>query len=304
MKKRKEFETFSSKVLLFGEHIINKGARGLAIPSDLYSGYLCFENLNDAKYIESNNTLQKLATFIISNDAIQKQLDTNQLLTDIEEGLIFESNIPIGYGMGSSGALVAAIVKHYGKEKILKADLQTQKQYLASIESFFHGKSSGLDPIVSFINEPLLVSDTHTERVALKDKKKQFIEVSLIDTGISRSTSKWVNIFLKRAQISPFDKVLESSYKPANELCIDSFLSNQYLPFWKSLKIISQLQYDYLTDFIPKPFHEKWKDGLRYNEFYLKICGAGGGGFMLCFSKAEAREQILKSTALNTILRF
>lgn len=36
------FQTFPSKVLLFGEHIINKGAQGLAIPSRLYSGKLTY----------------------------------------------------------------------------------------------------------------------------------------------------------------------------------------------------------------------------------------------------------------------
>jgi mevalonate kinase len=304
MKKKKEFEPFPAKVLLFGEHIINRGARGLAVPTYNYSGFFRFEKLNDKAFTHSNQSLHKLAEFIIGNDAIQKHIDTNQLLSDIEDGLIFESNIPVGYGLGSSGALVAALVKAYGDKKILATNLHEQKKFLAAIESFFHGKSSGLDPIVSFTGEPLIVSDLSTERVTLKKSKNQYVDISLIDTHISRSTSTWVNHFLKRSKVAPFDKVLELSYKPANELCIESFLANKHASFWKALKIISQLQYDYLTDFIPKSFHQIWKDGLQNNEYYLKICGAGGGGFILCFSKTEAREQVLKSMEINSILRF
>jgi len=304
MKKKKEFEPIPAKVLLFGEHIINRGARGLAVPTYNYSGFFRFEKLNDKSFTDSNQSLHKLAEYIIGNDAIQKYIDTNQLLSDIEDGLIFESNIPIGYGLGSSGALVAALVKAYGDKKILAANLHEQKKFLSAIESFFHGKSSGLDPIVSFIGEPLIVSDLSTERATIKKSKNQYVDVSLIDTNISRSTSTWVNRFLKRSKVAPFDKVLELSYKPANELCIESFLANKHANFWKALKIISQLQYDYLTDFIPKSFHQIWKDGLQNNEYYLKICGAGGGGFILCFSKTEAREQVLKSMEINSILRF
>jgi mevalonate kinase len=32
---------------------------------------------------------------------------------------------------------------------------------------------------------------------------------------------------------------------------------------------------------IPKNFQTIWRDGLISEEYYLKLCGAGGGGFLL-----------------------
>ena len=37
----------------------------------------------------------------------------------------------------------------------------------------------------------------------------------------------------------------------------------------------------YLPPMIPFELRELWMQGLESKDFYLKICGAGGGGFML-----------------------
>ena len=76
---------FHSKVLLFGEHIINKGAMGLAVPFKHYDGVLRFyDNLDDIKVAESNKSLQLLADYIIHHPNLSKLYDTNQLIEDID----------------------------------------------------------------------------------------------------------------------------------------------------------------------------------------------------------------------------
>ena len=66
--------------------------------------------------------------------------------------MYFDSSIPQGYGIGSSGALVASIYDQYALDKITvlenltKEKLQHLKTVFAAMESFFHGKSSGLRP--------------------------------------------------------------------------------------------------------------------------------------------------------------
>ena len=45
-------------------------------------------------------------------------LECRELTKDIEAGMYFDSSIPQGYGVGSSGALVAAIYDKYTKNKI------------------------------------------------------------------------------------------------------------------------------------------------------------------------------------------
>ena len=36
---------------------------------------------------------------------------------------------------------------------------------------------------------------------------------------------------------------------------------------------------------IPQQFHELWKKGIETNDYYLKLCGSGGGGYILGFTE-------------------
>ena len=86
-----------------------------------------------------------------------------QLRKDLANGLYFDSSIPQGYGIGSSGALVAAVYDRYANSKITILENLTRdkllklKQIFGLMESFFHGKSSGLDPLNSFLSLPILI---------------------------------------------------------------------------------------------------------------------------------------------------
>ena len=47
---------------------------------------------------------------------------------DIKRGLFFKSSIPIGYGLGSSGALVSAVYNQYFFNKIeISEDISSNK---------------------------------------------------------------------------------------------------------------------------------------------------------------------------------
>ncbi len=96
MPKKLSHKIFHSKVLLFGEHIINKGATGLAVPFDHYDGLLKFGDLKNENIRKSNTSLSKIAHYIIHHDGLGKLYDTNNLLGDIEKGLYLDSNIPQG----------------------------------------------------------------------------------------------------------------------------------------------------------------------------------------------------------------
>ncbi len=86
------------------------------------------------------------------------------LKTDVERGMYFDSSIPQGYGVGSSGALVAAIYDKYADNKITVLENLTREKLLqlknifSQMESFFHGKSSGLDPLNSYLSIPILIN--------------------------------------------------------------------------------------------------------------------------------------------------
>jgi mevalonate kinase len=90
------------------------------------------------------------------------------LQNDIDKGMYFDSSIPQGYGVGSSGALVAAIYDKYATQKITilenltREKLLALKKIFAAMESFFHGKSSGLDPLNSYLSLPILINSTES----------------------------------------------------------------------------------------------------------------------------------------------
>jgi mevalonate kinase len=42
---------------------------------------------------------------------------------------------------------------------------------------------------------------------------------------------------------------------------------------------------------IPDRFKPCWKDGLTSNDFSLKLCGSGGGGYLLGFTENLTKTQ-------------
>ena len=155
---------FYSKILLFGEYGIIKDSKGLSIPYNFYNGALKYgQNQNDVS-TESNNILKEYYQYLkaLDNDLVSFNLD--QMASDIFRGMYFDSSIPRGYGVGSSGALVAAVYDRYALEKITVLENLTREKLLnlkdifAAMESFFHGNSSGLDPLNSYLSLPILIS--------------------------------------------------------------------------------------------------------------------------------------------------
>lgn len=285
---------FHSKLLLFGEHIINKGAVGLAIPLEKYDGVLRIGNLKERGIVESNQAIETLAHYIIHNDCLSGVFDTNQMLEDLERGLYFDSNIPQGYGVGSSGALVAAVYYQYRKTKKKNYVVSELKNELAELESHFHGKSSGLDAIVCYLNKAVLINRGEVaETFILPKSKNEVLKLFLLDTRVERKTSPYVNLFLEKCKDKKFLNTIEKGIVPSNNIAIESFLGNNYVDLMRSVKIISQLQLDLFNEFIPKRFHGVWLEGLKHNNYHLKICGAGGGGFIIGFAKADADLSIL-----------
>jgi mevalonate kinase len=47
--------------------------------------------------------------------------------------------------------------------------------------------------------------------------------------------------------------------------------------------MVSRLQLQYFTPMVPANMRDVWEYGLDSGKYSMKICGAGGGGFMLGF---------------------
>jgi mevalonate kinase len=68
------------------------------------------------------------------------------------------------------------------------------------------------------------------------------------------------------------------------------------------MKLLSKFQFEHFKPMIPKLFNKMWKRGLDSGEYYLKLCGAGGGGFILGFTKNyELTKKQLKGQNLELL---
>lgn len=291
-------EQFNSKVLLFGEYAVLHEGMALVIPCDKYNGRLDFyataTNKKFAK--QSNEFLSKFCEFVAAHMDDEFLLEVKLFEQELKQGLFFRSTIPQGYGLGSSGALVAAIFLRYLKKaKVAKDDIkaltfqkiQELKEGLGNLESFFHGVSSGLDPLSIILNEPILYKNAKDIRTATLPKisAEEKNVIFLLDTKFPRCTSTMMDRFYSLYNEESFKKKFGEHIIQNNNRSISSFLNNDSEDFYRSIHNLSKFQLQEMKDFFPKPLQKEVAAGLEHGDYSLKICGAGGGGFMLGFTK-------------------
>jgi len=265
---------YPAKILLLGEYTILNGSKALAIPYHDLEGKWSFEvNELDSRVASR----ESLLSFIEKSGALSVDLDS--MRKDYENGLWFDSSIPQGFGLGSSGAVIAAIYQRYGKKTL---SLDDDKKALARLEDFFHGSSSGIDPLVSHIQQTLLIH-SFSEVEVLKTKP-QLDGFFLLNTGKPRQTGPLVEIYQKKLKDPQFMRgCAEILVKDVN-FSIDAILKNDCLNLFHHLWHISKFQWDFFQEMIPIKEREVWTRGLETGDYILKLCGAGGGGYILGYS--------------------
>jgi mevalonate kinase len=275
---------YPSKILLLGEYTIIQNSAALAIPYTHYKS--CWSDHPSAKNFEntiepsfSKQSLQKIVVDLKSLN--YPLLDLNQLEKDLNEGLWLCTNSPMGYGLGSSGAVCAAIYDRYGLQKT--KDLQLLKQELALLEHSFHGKSSGIDPLIAYVKQPLWVHPDKTIHSIQLPKKKEGA-IFLIDTQLPRISTPLINFFVASCEQANFNQSFVRPVSASVDKAIHALIEGDFKNLMQSIQVISELQLAFLPPMIPSLVRELWQQGLDSNDFYLKICGAGGGGFMLGFA--------------------
>src|SRR5690606_28744578 len=108
-------------------------------------------------------------------------IDLLKMKEDLDQGIWFDSDIPQGFGLGSSGAVIAAIFEKYGHPT---RSIDGDKDKLARLEDFFHGSSSGLDPLVSHNQKPLLIHNFN--KVEVLEERPNLEGFFLLNTGRPR----------------------------------------------------------------------------------------------------------------------
>ena len=304
---------FYSKILLFGEYGIIKNSKGLSIPYNFYKGGLKTGDLSNKTISKSNEILSQFREYLKKIDPKIVSFNFSTMDDDLSNGMYFDSTIPQGYGVGSSGALVAAFYDRYGKNKITvlenltKDKILTLKDVFSKMESYFHGKSSGLDPLNSYLSLPILIrSKTSIETTGIPTQSQNGKgAVFLLDSGESSKTAPMVDIFLKSMKNKDYSKFFREEFIKITDSCVDNFVEGNFKSLILDIKKLSEIVLKNFKPMIPENFHKIWKKGIDTNDYFLKLCGSGGGGYILGFTKdIKKAEQSLKDFNLEVVYHF
>jgi mevalonate kinase len=288
-----------AKLLIFGEYSILLGSSALSMPFRQLGASFDFNHHNatdlSSEATVSNNHLRRMCDYLSGRSSVfNKHLDLERFKADISKGLYLKSNIPQRYGVGSSGALCAAVFEEYRSDRkgsYLSKEVnsyQSLREIFMEMESFFHGRSSGFDPLVSFLNMPLVL-DKNGEVVPASPLDQLFsdpgLQMVLIDSGQQCSTGPLVSAFL--ASFAPGRTISDAGHVLCSlvDAAIGKVLAGDVNGLWDEITGISRFQLTNMGHLIPGWLKPVWAEGLQAGMFAMKLCGSGGGGFLLCFTR-------------------
>lgn len=264
---------YNGKLLLFGEYLILEGGEAFALPLDSFYGQF--------QLGQNSNKLLPIALchYLSAQSYSNASLKIELIEKAFNEGLSFNSTILSGYGNGSSGALSAALYDQFYDKTA--PSLQNDRTNLSIIESFFQGKSSGIDPLVCYYNKTIYIKSDGSIEINIEVEEKNLKDWYLLDSHIPRNTEKLVAIFKENLSSNEYQAKL-TTLKNKSNLAIKHFLntSNKFGLVYL-IQHVSRVQFDLFQDMILDTIKEHWSTGLSSLDYSIKLCGAGGGGFYL-----------------------
>ncbi|MEM1217172.1 MAG: hypothetical protein AAGJ82_15865 [Bacteroidota bacterium] len=282
---------YSAKLLLFGEHTILRGSRALAQP---LASYGC-------TWVRATGATTYTAQLRAFSEYLAAQLPDcfaiQQWQEDLAAGWHLHSTIPIGYGLGSSGSVCAAVFDRYataqGQRQLRE---RGPKAFFAVMESHFHGASSGTDPLIIHEQQTLeLFPDGTYAAVTIAPLPAPW-RLFLLDTQTPRKTTTFVQYFLQRfEEEDDFRTMVNKEWISATHAAIDALKAGQITDFAEAFRRISRFQLDHLPPMVIPSVRDVWTQGLSSQAYSLKICGAGGGGCCLGLTADWPRTRELLS---------
>jgi len=266
---------YPSKILIAGEYTILNGSGALAIPF----AKCCMQWQKDTHTRDAE--LEAFYRFLVADEELCKVLDLAKFQTALQGHWKLSSSIPRGYGLGSSGAVCAAVWDRFQMDAGQSLDQKAIHQVLKKMESYFHGQSSGMDPMVSYYHMPVVFDGQDIRTLeGLNAASFDVFNMYLLDSGISRQTQNGIQWYRKQCEQEAYCQKM-ATMTLHNKQLIDALLvrdSQQVTKSWEQLSRWSLECYDGL---IPSTLRPIWKAGIEQQSFYLKLCGAGGGGYFL-----------------------
>jgi mevalonate kinase len=264
-------KSYPAKILLYGEQTVLRGGRGLAVPYPRLSLRWQAGQPDKRLLAFANYLAENLPTELFQATEFKDFLQSGQRLT---------GDIPTGYGLGSSGAVSAAAWDGFATEAGKSLAGENLRQLLAGMERHFHGQSSGTDPLICYLNQPVLLGGGQPPAVTeLPDGWNDGF--FLLDTGIERSASEYINRFTSRYDADAgFAKAIDTEWTAPANAAIAALIAGDRAALWQHTARLSGFQRREFPDFIPENLHRIWTS----EGYVLKLCGAGGGGMVLGLS--------------------
>ena len=163
-----------------------------------------------------------------------------------------------------------------------------------------------MDPLISYLGSAILVDGEGVLKLINTPQDSEGkAGLFLLNTGRPRKTEPLVNLFLEKCKNENFKGHCEEKIIPITNYCITSFIANDKDSFCSNFQTLSELQFESFNPMIPNLFKDLWVAGLESDNFYLKLCGAGGGGFLLGLAKdLELAKKSLQNHEIRTVLKF
>ena len=283
-------ERYYSKVILFGEYSMIFDSTALMVPLKKFSAQWRFASSAQGS-TASNASLKRFVDYLSTLDDAKEIIDLQRLNRDLRYNLYLDSNVPSGYGLGSSGTLVAAVYDGYAKQK--SDDLLALKTLFGQMESYFHGSSSGIDPLQCYLGKPFKITPKNVE--ILNDGfLRNDIHICLIDTKIKSNTKPLVEHFKAQRENPEFLKRFQTEYLPYVKKCINAMIWNDKKVFFSSLRLLTKGQLQFLRPMITDNTLDLFTSNYDFN-FGVKISGSGGGGYVLGFTDdVDATSNLLR----------
>ena len=255
-------------------------ATALMVPLNRFSAQWRNASHLSPEAASSNGSLQRFADYLSTLDEVKDIIDLQRFNHELQYNLYLDSDVPSGYGLGSSGVLVAAVYDRFALRK--SDDLLQLKALFGRMESFFHGSSSGIDPLQCYIGKPFRIS---AEGVTLlsDDFIPDDIHVFLADTGKKSNTKPLVQYFKTKREDPSYLVGFQTNYVPCVTACIEHLIQGEKAAFFASLRQLTQGQLKFLRPMITDNSIDLFLEQPDFN-LGFKISGSGGGGYVLGFT--------------------
>ncbi len=277
------------KWILAGEHSVLRGVPALVFP--LKSRCLELKYQAGSQDLElclegdHGQDLQLLVWGVLERACALKSISRSQLRGQLS----LQSSVPVGAGMGASGALCVALTRWLGYLGWVPEE--EFYEFARNLENLFHGESSGVDIAIALGGEGLhFVRDGQRRKIELAWKPNWFISY----TGKRGMTSDAIGLVKKFIATNPSrGKALDLHMRKAVDLAEESLThqdAQSFANLKKSIEMAASCFQEWGLNDISVTAHMNWLQ--EKGAVAVKPTGSGGGGYILSLWDQEPPQSL------------